>query len=146
MSASSLSAPEPHCEIVDLGWLEERRAAWDRRVQDAATSNPFYAPRILMAHAAHGLAPRNLRFVVVRRGETLASAGRMAVGLAHEIRNPLGAIRGAVQLLARELAGEPRLAVRGPAPAVLAWLTGRSDGAGLSTESGAPLPPLPGWG
>jgi two-component system nitrogen regulation sensor histidine kinase GlnL len=27
----------------------------------------------------------------------------MAVGLAHEVRNPLGAIRGAVQLLAREL-------------------------------------------
>jgi two-component system nitrogen regulation sensor histidine kinase GlnL len=46
----------------------------------------------------------------VRRGETLASAGRMAVGLAHEIRNPLGAIRGAVQLLARELSSEPRLA------------------------------------
>src|SRR3989440_5938612 len=45
----------------------------------------------------------------VRRGETLASASRMAVGLAHEIRNPLGAIRGAVQLLARELASEPRL-------------------------------------
>src|SRR5581483_5750322 len=44
----------------------------------------------------------------VRRGETLAAAGRMAVGLAHEIRNPLGAIRGAVQLLARELgAGSP---------------------------------------
>ena len=39
----------------------------------------------------------------VRRGETLAAAGRMAVGLAHEIKNPLGAIRGAVQLLAREL-------------------------------------------
>ena len=44
----------------------------------------------------------------VRRGETLAAAGRMAVGVAHEIRNPLGAIRGAVQLLARELP-EPRL-------------------------------------
>src|SRR2546422_985348 len=44
----------------------------------------------------------------VRRGETLAAAGRMAVGLAHEIRNPLGAIRGAVQLLARELGGEAR--------------------------------------
>src|SRR5262249_18776114 len=44
----------------------------------------------------------------VRRGETLAAAGRMAVGLAHEIRNPLGAIRGAVQLLDRELgAGSP---------------------------------------
>jgi two-component system nitrogen regulation sensor histidine kinase GlnL len=45
----------------------------------------------------------------VRRGETLAAAGRMAVGLAHEIRNPLGAIRGAVQLLARELGGDARV-------------------------------------
>lgn len=45
----------------------------------------------------------------VQRGETLAAAGRMAVGLAHEIRNPLGAIRGAVQLLARELARDSRL-------------------------------------
>src|SRR4029077_20577134 len=44
----------------------------------------------------------------VRRGETLAAAGRMAVGVAHEIRNPLGAIRGAVQLLARELVTAPR--------------------------------------
>ena len=45
----------------------------------------------------------------VRRGETLAAAGRMAVGFAHEIRNPLGAIRGAMQLLSRELAADPRL-------------------------------------
>ena len=46
--------------------------------------------------------------VEVRRGETLAAIGRVAVGLAHEIRNPLGAIRGAVQLLKRELADEAR--------------------------------------
>ncbi len=44
----------------------------------------------------------------VRRGETLAAAGRMAVGVAHEIRNPLGAIRGAVQLLAREIGDDAR--------------------------------------
>src|SRR5437870_11578148 len=44
----------------------------------------------------------------VRRGETLAAAGRMAVGLAHEIRNPLGAIRGAVQPLKREPGTDPR--------------------------------------
>jgi two-component system nitrogen regulation sensor histidine kinase GlnL len=45
----------------------------------------------------------------VRRGETLAAAGRMAVGVAHEIRNPLGAVRGAIQLLERELGGDGRL-------------------------------------
>ena len=45
----------------------------------------------------------------VRRGETLAAAGRMAIGLAHEIRNPLSAIRGAVQLMQRELGGDSPL-------------------------------------
>jgi len=44
----------------------------------------------------------------VRRGETLAAAGQMAVGLAHEIRNPLSAIRGAVQLMQREFGDEAR--------------------------------------
>jgi len=44
----------------------------------------------------------------MRRGQTLAAAGQVAMGLAHEIRNPLGAIRGAVQLLTRELGDEPR--------------------------------------
>src|SRR5262249_572132 len=50
----------------------------------------------------------------VRRGETPAAAGplgggaRMGGGVAEEIRNPLGAIRGAVQLLARELGDDPK--------------------------------------
>src|SRR5215471_16041098 len=44
----------------------------------------------------------------MRRGQTLAAAGQVAMGLAHEIRNPLGAIRGAVQLLRRELGDEAR--------------------------------------
>ncbi len=44
----------------------------------------------------------------MRRGETLATAGQIALGVAHEIRNPLGAIRGAVQLLKRELGDEAR--------------------------------------
>jgi len=46
----------------------------------------------------------------MRRGQTLAAAGQIAMGLAHEIRNPLGAIRGAVQLLKRELGDEARWA------------------------------------
>jgi len=35
----------------------------------------------------------------VRRGERLSALGQMALALAHEIRNPLGAIRGVAQLL-----------------------------------------------
>jgi two-component system sensor histidine kinase HydH len=38
-------------------------------------------------------------FVQQKEKERLAALGEMAAGLAHEIRNPLGAIQGAVQLL-----------------------------------------------
>lgn len=38
----------------------------------------------------------------VRRKDRLAAVGRVAAGLAHEIRNPLGAMRGAIQMLESE--------------------------------------------
>lgn len=39
----------------------------------------------------------------VRKSDRLAALGTLAAGLAHEIKNPLGGIRGAAQLLEKEL-------------------------------------------
>jgi two-component system nitrogen regulation sensor histidine kinase GlnL len=39
----------------------------------------------------------------VRRADRLSTLGTLAAGLAHEIKNPLGGIKGAAQLLAMEL-------------------------------------------
>lgn len=42
----------------------------------------------------------------VRRKDRLAAVGRVAAGLAHEIRNPLGAMRGAIQVLESKMPEE----------------------------------------
>ncbi len=42
----------------------------------------------------------------VRRKDRLAAVGRVAAGLAHEIRNPLGAMRGAIQMLESKMPAE----------------------------------------
>lgn len=41
----------------------------------------------------------------MRRKEWLASLGEMSAGMAHEIRNPLGALAGAMQMLRKDAAG-----------------------------------------
>jgi signal transduction histidine kinase len=51
----------------------------------------FFAQRLARAHAA------------LQRTETLTAMGRMAAGIAHEIRNPLGIIKNTAQLLREEL-------------------------------------------
>jgi two-component system nitrogen regulation sensor histidine kinase GlnL len=43
------------------------------------------------------------------RSDRLALLGTLAAGLAHEIKNPLGGIKGASQLLRREVADDPSL-------------------------------------
>jgi len=40
---------------------------------------------------------------------------------------------------------EPAITITGPPRALLAWLLGRSDGAGLAATPAGPLPPVPPW-
>jgi two-component system sensor histidine kinase PilS (NtrC family) len=42
----------------------------------------------------------------IRRKDRLAAVGRIAAGLAHEIRNPLGAMKGAIQMLGSKTISE----------------------------------------
>jgi two-component system sensor histidine kinase AtoS len=43
------------------------------------------------------------------RADRLATVGAFATGLAHDVRNPLGAIKGTAQLLAEDVKDNPRL-------------------------------------
>ncbi|MGE5324485.1 MAG: two-component system sensor histidine kinase NtrB [Actinomycetota bacterium] len=45
-----------------------------------------------------------------RRAERLAALGQLSAGLAHEIRNPLGVIKGSAEILTQKLSGSDELA------------------------------------
>lgn len=53
------------------------------------------------------LVDNSRNFEAMKERDRLAALGEMSAGLAHEIRNPLGAIKGAVQVLGRKQPGSP---------------------------------------
>ncbi|GMV40881.1 MAG: hypothetical protein AMXMBFR64_25970 [Myxococcales bacterium] len=81
--------------------------ARDERVHDAFTSDELRALGELGVQAAIAFEGTRAYERVLAR-DRLAALGEMSAGLAHEIRNPLGAIKGAAQLLVEgpETSGE----------------------------------------
>jgi two-component system, NtrC family, sensor histidine kinase HydH len=74
-------------------------ACWDERVPEAFASNEI-AALIEVADRAALVIENSKLYQQMKERDRLAALGEMAAGLAHEIRNPLAAIQGALQLLA----------------------------------------------
>jgi len=73
----------------------------DERLRDAYSTDEIRALVALAAQATITIENSRL-FDRIRERDRLAAVGEMAAGLAHEIRNPLGAIKGAVQLITED--------------------------------------------
>jgi len=79
---------------------------WDERVPDAYASDEI-ALIFAIAERFATVIENSKLYEKMRERDRLAALGEMAAGLAHEIRNPLGAIKGAAQCLdPRRLPGE----------------------------------------
>jgi len=71
---------------------------WDERVPEAYASDEI-AIILEVAERLTTVLENSKLYEKIRERDRLAALGEMAAGLAHEIRNPLGAIKGAAQCL-----------------------------------------------
>jgi two-component system, NtrC family, sensor histidine kinase HydH len=71
---------------------------WDELVPEAYSSDEI-AAMLEVAERAAVVVENSQLFERMKERDRLAALGEMAAGLAHEIRNPLGAIKGAAQYL-----------------------------------------------
>ncbi|HLL55432.1 MAG TPA: ATP-binding protein [Myxococcaceae bacterium] len=79
---------------------------WDERMPEAFASDEIALILEVTERIAIGVENSKL-YEKMRERDRLAALGEMAAGLAHEIRNPLGAIKGAAQFLEpKRLPGE----------------------------------------
>jgi signal transduction histidine kinase len=79
---------------------------WDERVPEAYASDEI-ALMLTVAERLATVLENSKLYEKIRERDRLAALGEMAAGLAHEIRNPLGAIKGAAQCLdPKQLPGE----------------------------------------
>jgi signal transduction histidine kinase len=98
---SALSVPLVGGDRV-VGFLN----LWDERVPEAFASDEI-AMVLEVAERLATIVENSKLYERMRERDRLAALGEMAAGLAHEIRNPLGAIKGAAQCLEpRPRAGE----------------------------------------
>jgi two-component system, NtrC family, sensor histidine kinase HydH len=80
----------------------------DERVRDPFSQDEVTLLEGLAAQIGVGLENSRL-YTKMKTRDRLAALGQMAAGLAHEIKNPLGAIKGAAQLLAEPAPHAPPL-------------------------------------
>ncbi|MDQ3340627.1 MAG: ATP-binding protein [Myxococcota bacterium] len=96
-----------------LGSAETEQGPWLLGlfcVRDDRTESAFDADDVdtfrQLAIAAARVIESSQAYERVKERDRLAALGEMAAGLAHEIRNPLGAIKGAAQLLGKPSSAE----------------------------------------
>jgi signal transduction histidine kinase len=93
----------------DLNWSRPDRGTERYRVTATAGSDPGGGGRLLTLFAFFDSTREAALERELSEARNLAALGQMAATVAHELRNPLGAIQGFAGLLSRDLVGQPAL-------------------------------------